>query len=201
MKNKYEKYTARREINPAFILNQIGKSALRRIEAKEKYRNLDIITIQLMCAFTMESVLNHIGKVVFRSKDKDGILWKLIERNEPRDKLDAIAEIIQIKIDYSILPFSDFSAFFSFRNEFAHGKTNLLFCEDIKENQIDDDNWLIMDKIPELQTKWEKTLSIANAKRWRESVYKISEILANYAKCYDPVRFGDFIDTSGQLKL
>ena len=107
---------------------------------------------------------------------------------------------MNIKVDFNILPFSDFSSFFTFRNQIVHGKTTILLSEDIKDKQIDEDNFPILESIPELQAKWEKIVSPKNAERWRDSVYKISEILSDHAKCYDAVRIGDFIDTSGELK-
>lgn len=69
----YRKYKVVREFNPAFDLNQIGSIESNRAKAGERYQCLNIITAQLMCALTMEAVLNIQGKRLFSD-------WENIER-------------------------------------------------------------------------------------------------------------------------
>jgi len=198
MKNTYKEYSANREINPAFVLNQIGKLAYSRAEKSLSPLQSDIITVQLMCALTMEATLNFIGNRIF-TKEKKEHIWTLIERCEPREKLNLIIKELDIRIDFSLAPFNNFESFFTFRNMFVHGKTAFYVKDKIKENQIDDDNFPIIDNIVEMQAKWEKNISLKNAKIWRNSVYEISDIISEKAKVYNPVRIGDFITTSGEL--
>jgi hypothetical protein len=199
MKNIYNKYSARREINPAFILNQIGKTALKRIEEKQKYKQLDIIIVQLMCGFSLEAALNHIGGKIYSKNKSDISIWKEVEWYNPNDKLNNIAEKLGISIDYSKKPFCYFNEIFKYRNRLVHGRTVILVYEDIKNINIDEDNFPIIDKIPEMKTKWEKVLSFNNAEKWRESVLQITQILCEKAETYNPIRTNDFIDTSGQI--
>ncbi len=200
MKNTYKKYSARREINPAFLLNQIGKLALSNINNKSKYQLLNIITIQLMCSFTMEAVLNHIGEKVYikRKMDKE---WEKVERYEPRQKLDSIAQIINLHIDYNSIPFGNFQALFTFRDHLVHGKTVVLVKDEIRNSQIDEDNFPIIKKIPEIQACWEKNISKENANQWRASVSEMAKVLSEKANTYDPIVFADFINTSGEIQV
>lgn len=199
MKNRYSKYSAKREINPAFILNQIGKAALKRLEDNQRNKQLDVIVTQLMCGFTLEAVLNHVGIKVFSSSDFDVLLWCGIERYSPKEKLDIIAKKIDYSINYQEKPFCYFNDIFKFRNEIVHGKTTVLICENVNDKQIDDDNFPLIDQIPGMKTKWEKNLSKGNAERWRESVKDITKILSEKANTYNPIITNDYVDTHGQM--
>jgi len=199
MKNRYAKYSARREINPAFILNQIGKVALKRVDENQKYKQLDIIIAQLMCGFTLEAVLNHFGKIIFSFSDLDVLLWNGIERYSPIEKMAIIAKKLDYNIKYQEKPFCYFNEIFMFRNQIVHGKTTVLFCDNVKDKQIDDENFPLIDQIPEMKTKWEKNLSQGNAERWRESIIEITKILSEIAHTYNPIETNDFVDTHGQM--
>lgn len=200
MKYSYKKYSVRREINPAFLLNQIGKLALKNINNQSKYQLLNAITIQLMCSFTMEAVLNHIGRKVYIDKSLEQE-WEKVERYEPRRKLDNIVQVINLQIDYTSIPFGDFQAIFTFRDHLVHGKTVVLVKDEIKNTQIDEDNFPIIKKIPEIQACWENNISIENAKQWRASVSEMAKVLSEKSNIYDPIVFADFIDTSGEIKV
>lgn len=189
---KYRKYKAAREVNPAFDLNQIGKIAFNRAKARERYQRLNIITAQLMCALTMEAVLNILGKRLFEN-------W---EENEHRfshkNKLEKIAKYLQIDLDAG--PFHLYPDIFRFRNNLVHAKPSMHFTNIFHENAIDKNGFPVIQDIPELLTDWEKVLNIETAKRWRKAVEQMSAILSEAAKCQNPINVDGAIDLWGELE-
>jgi hypothetical protein len=101
-----------REITPAFTLSSICAYALKKAETTEEGSQLEIITALLMCAFSMEAILNHVGVYLFTEKSEEPCLWDAIERLSPRKKLEAIAERSSLKIDFGAKPFRDFEPMF-----------------------------------------------------------------------------------------
>ena len=68
-------------------------------------------------AFALEAFLNHIGHNLFKC-------WDDLERRlGPREKLNIIAERLQVDVNYGILPWQIVKDLFDFRNEIAHGKS------------------------------------------------------------------------------
>ncbi len=194
-KTKYKKYQATREPTPAFTLNQIGKIAFNRAKNGERYQDLEIITAQLMCALTMEAVLNHIGKKLF---EKD---WEEVERSlNPKDKLKIIAEHSGVNIDLGSRPFQFLTENFKFRDDLVHAKSSKHFAEEIDQSKIDEDGFPMAHSIPELSTDWEKLCSIDTAEKWRKAVDSMSSRLSEAAKCQNPIKIGDIIDTWGELE-
>jgi len=193
-KKKYKKYQAVRESNPAFTLNQIGKIAFNRAKAGERYQQLEVISVQLMCALTMEAVLNHIGKKLFED-------WEKVERKlSPKDKLIMVAKHSELEIDLGSRPFQFLPEIFRFRDSLVHAKSSKHFANKIHENNIDENGFPIIQSIDELSTDWEKLCSIETAKKWRKAVDNISSILSEAAKCDDPIKIGDVIDTWGEIE-
>ena len=109
-----------REMSPAFWLNQVGGAALARAQESDSRAFLEIVTAQLMCALTMEAVLNHVGALVFEKASGEPQVWAAIERLRPRDKLGAIAERLQLELDHGSPPFQDFRPMFRFRDQLVH---------------------------------------------------------------------------------
>lgn len=193
-KTKYKKYQATRESTPAFTLNQIGKIAFNRAKNGERYQYLDIITAQLMCAFTMEAVLNHLGKKLFED-------WEVMERClKPKDKLIIIAERSGLGKVLGSRPFQFLTEIFKFRDDLVHAKLLKHHAKEIRQEQIGEDGFPIVQDIPDLSTDWEKLCSIDTAEKWREAVESMSSRLSEAAKCPNPIVYDGPIDTWAKIE-
>jgi len=190
----YTIHFAEREVTPSFTLNQIGKAAFKRAEAVERGWWEDIITAQLMCALAMEAVLNHVGEKAFGDARAT---WAVIDRATPRQKLDAIAERLGLTIDMGSFPFQHFGPMFQLRNALAHGRSLRLATSEIPPDAVDDNNWLIEDRVPDLRAPWENMCDLDTARIWRESVYAMSSALSKAVDCIDPILVGDNASWSG----
>jgi len=201
-------------------LNQIGKIAFNRAKAGERYQQLETITAQLMCALTMEAVLNYLGKQLFNNKeeierclDKKRLKklrenniefnnWEEIERIlTPKEKLRMIAKYSNLEINLSSSPFQDFSKIFGFRDNLVHAKSSYHFATTVKQSDIDENGLPMINKVSELTTDWEKLCNVKTAEKWRNAVYSMSSTLSNAAKCQDPVIIDGAIDTWGEIEV
>jgi len=193
-KTKYKEYQAMRESNPAFILNQIGKIAFNRAKAGKRYQYLDIIISQLMCAFSMEAALNHLGKKLFE-------YWEEVERDLKFDtKLLIIARHIGFDISRGLEPFQLLSEIIGFRNNLVHAKSSKHPAKEIHQNEIGEDGFPIVNRIPELLTDWEKLCSIDTAEKWLKAVDRMSSELSEAAKYQNPIKIGGIVDTWGVIE-
>jgi len=189
---KKMKYKAAREFNPAFDLNQIGKIAFNRAKSGERYQRLEIITAQLLCALTMEAVLNILGKRLFEN-------WEEIERGlNHKKKLQKIAK--HLKIDLGSSPFQLLPEIFTFRDSLVHARPSIHFTNVFHESTTDENGFPIIQGIPELLTDWEKLCNIETAERWRKAVEMMSSILSEAAQCPDPIKIDGAIDTWGEIE-
>jgi hypothetical protein len=117
-------------------------------------------------AFSLEAYLNHLGPKVYLS-------WKNLERLNPYEKLEVIAEKIGLDIDYGKRPWQTMKKLFSFRNLIAHGKTTK------KSQEITMPLKKYSEKIfnENLLTEWEEFSTEKNAERTRDDIKKIVNLL------------------------
>ena len=163
---KYKKYQAVRESIPAFTLNQIGKVALNRAKAGERYQYLEIITSQLMCGLTLEAVLNYIGK-----KLSDN--WEERERKlSIEKKIKEIAKGIGLDKQLDSYPFQLRHEISDFRNKIVHAKSSKHVAKEIRQDQIDEDGFPIVPSVSELMTDWEK--SVVHPLNWTHGQNKLN---------------------------
>ena len=114
-------------------------------------------------AFTFEAYLNHIGPKIFR-------FWKSLERLSPKDKLNVIAEKIDLEIDYGKRPWQIMKKLFGFRNDIAHGKSEVKVDEKV----------VLVEKLNNkemyafIETEWEMFCTEKNAKRSRDDVFNMA---------------------------
>jgi hypothetical protein len=118
-------------------------------------------------AFTLEAYLNHIGAKIFSC-------WEDLERLSPKNKLNVIAERLNVEIDYGKPPWQIMKNLFDFRNDIAHGKSVKVKSEIILplENHSEDDVSELFER-----TRWEKYCTEKNAVRAREDVESIVKIM------------------------
>ena len=118
-------------------------------------------------AFTLEAYLNHIGAKIFSC-------WEDLERLSPKEKLNVIAERLDIGIHYGKRPWQIMKKLFQFRNDIAHGKSIKITSEKIVplEKHSDDDFNELFER-----TRWEKYCTPLNAVRARDDVKCIVETL------------------------
>ena len=112
--------------------------------------------------------------------------WKYLERLKPREKLDLLADQIQLKPDYGTRPWQILKDVFDFRNTIAHGKSEEL--EDKTTQNLQD----YLSGIDFVQAQWEKFATENNALRAQEDVGKIATLLYNTAKVKHDGPLGPF---------
>lgn len=116
-------------------------------------------------AFTLEAYLNHIGPKLFDQ-------WYDVERLSPQEKLKLVLERLQIHANYGKRPWQVMRQLFSFRNDIAHGKSEVVKTKSNVPIRKHSENDFCF-----VQTKWEKYSTIANAQQAREDVEKIIKII------------------------
>ena len=122
-------------------------------------------------AFTLEAYLNHVGRELFNC-------WEDLERLGPREKMNLIAEHLEVPINYGNRPWQIMKELFGFRNAIAHGKsttfkppTKVVSAEE--EEPVEE--WIA-------QTEWEAFCTEKNAVKARKDVEKIVTITYEAAK-------------------
>ena len=124
-------------------------------------------------AFTFEAYLNHVGPKVFEC-------WLDLERLGPREKLNIIAEKLNLEIDYGIRPWQVMTQIFAFRNRIAHGKTEIVKRQETVSYSEQSDN-----KLGTMApTKWEEYCTKENAIRAREDVESMVKAI-HIAGCFE----------------
>jgi hypothetical protein len=115
-------------------------------------------------AFTVEAFLNHVGA-------NRTTFWSSVERKlSPPDKLDLLANLFGLKIDFSKRPFQTFKRMFRLRDALAHGKTESMTAESTQ--------FLREGECPQMpMTNWEKEINFRNAKIYLEDAKAIFQIL------------------------
>ena len=125
-------------------------------------------------AFTLEAYLNHIGSKIFTC-------WKDLERLSPKEKLNVIAERLNVDVNYGKKPWQIMKELFQFRNDIAHGKNIKVKPENEiipLEKYLDDNSHELFELEP---TRWEKYCTEKNAVRAREDIKAIVKIIHNAA--------------------
>ncbi len=113
-------------------------------------------------AFTLEAYFNHIGPQLFKC-------WSDLERLGPKEKLNIIAERLSIKIEYGKPPWQVMKHLFGFRNDIAHGKSQIIRLSKIVPQRKFSDI-----RLGELvRTEWEIYCTKINAQKAREDVEAI----------------------------
>jgi len=109
--------------------------------------------------------------------------WEDFERySSPDEKLDKISELLQLNVDKGRRPFQTYKSIFDFRNDIVHAKTIKL--EETTSFPID--KFLKADELPPIPlTKWEKTLTAKDAKRFFEDSKIIINVLHQKANLGD----------------
>lgn len=132
-------------------------------EAKGSYHQyLACITF---IAFTLEAFLNHIGEALFDS-------WMDLEQLNVRGKFAIISDKLRLVPDYGAMPWQIVPELVAFRNKVAHGKNERLFEEIVlPEDKYDD----YLNKF--LQTQWQQTATMSNAKRFKEQLRQLCLII------------------------
>jgi len=122
-------------------------------------------------AFALEAFLNWLGPQLI-------LHWNYLERLKPREKLDLLNDLTQLKPDYSSRPWQIVKVLFAFRNDLAHGKP-----ESLKADSTED-----LNEVPDrhlgqtIQTEWERFCTEENAVSAREDVEKIADLLYQKAE-------------------
>lgn len=122
----------------------------------------------LLCAFTLEAFLNHLGRIRFPSN------WKDFEYKRPIEKLDDVSSILNLDISKGERPFQTFKQIFDFRNDLVHAKP----AEVSAIVEFPFDEFLKPDKLPpDPLTNWEKSLSPDTAEMYFEDTKEMIRIL------------------------
>jgi hypothetical protein len=103
--------------------------------------------------------------------------WQYLERLRPKDKINLLADRLEVSIDYGVRPWQVLKQLFGFRNDIAHGKPEKLMSEEVDVLDRDLENSVNVF----LRTEWEKFCTKENAERSRLDVKAIIETLHNAA--------------------
>lgn len=131
-------------------------------------------------AFYVEAFLNWLGPQLIPH-------WKYLERLKPREKLDLLADLIQVKPDYGGRLWQIVKELFEFRNAVAHGEP-----ETLKSESYEDLNAFLSGKIDFVQTDWASLGTEEYAVRANEDVEKIANILYEKANLKHKGPLGPF---------
>jgi hypothetical protein len=140
-------------------------------EAKSSVRGRlhNLMTSMLFCAFTIEAFLNHLLEITFPD------FWEPLKRRlRTREKLDVLSVNFNFQPDFGKRPFQTFEKIMKFRNLLVHAKTETLITEG--EFILEDG-----ESFPELQTEWEKLLTIDHARRFLDDTKEIVTRIAEAA--------------------
>jgi hypothetical protein len=122
-------------------------------------------------AFTLEAYLNHVGLKLFTC-------WEDLERLGSKEKLNLIAEHLEVPANYAVRPWQVMKELFSLRNALAHGKSRIL-KPPAKVVSVDDEEpiekWIA-------RTEWEQFCTEENAIKARADVAKIAKTIYEAAK-------------------
>jgi hypothetical protein len=132
-------------------------------------------------AFALEAFLNWLGPQIIPH-------WKYLERLTPREKLDLVADIVQMKPDYGSRPWQIVKDLFDFRNALAHGKP-----ENVESEGREDLNDILKSGQQDLvRTQWEHFVTEKNAIRAQEDVERIATTLYKTANVKHKGPLGPF---------
>lgn len=159
--------SAHRTIRTFALLWSVSYDCFQRAENDENGRTFMLCASMVFSAFTVEAFLNHVGanRIEF---------WDYIERNSWRNKLKLFSMRFGISIDYRKRPFHTVKLMFQFRDALAHGKTKTM-TEDTIQN-------LREGQRPTLpMTKWEKKITLRNAKLYLHDIDAVVHIFCDKA--------------------
>ena len=183
MTRKKYRVDAESEVNTFVYLYFAARNALLLAKASENNRLYNCMGAIVFSAFCLEAYLNHIGSIKFEFWD-DELKKDLSSKN----KLKMIAHEIGYIPDTSRPPFQSFSFLFKFRNQMAHGKSEVI--SESKEMILqNEDDASVLTFIPE--TWWQKQCNLKVAEQSVEDVKAIVTELSKKAGLTDRP-FGTF---------
>ena len=116
-------------------------------------------------AFTLEAFLNHVGEELFKS-------WAALEKLSPKEKINVIAEKLELEVDWGAMPWQVVPEIIGVRNKIAHGKNELL--QD--ERMLSIDNYdKRMGEI--LRAHWQDYATRENAESARKNIEQLCKAI------------------------
>jgi len=148
-----------KEIRTYYDLNH-GSDALIRIANEFPQGSyFTLMSSILLRAFALEAYLNDIGAKTF-------VFWEEVDSIRVLDKYNLFCKHLKIDADYSKRPYQTLKELFKFRNEIAHGRSQLINVT--KEVSSLEDPF---DHIP--KPKWKEYCNLKNAERVKKDIEKI----------------------------
>ncbi len=112
MKLRYRSYSF------AYLLMAVHKAQGRVRREKRFHPFADCLSMLVFSAMALEAFVNHLGPKVFEE-------WKpLKQKLSPREKLQLIAEVRGIRIDWGSRPYQAVHEIIRFRNAVAHAESS-----------------------------------------------------------------------------
>ncbi|MDG3002581.1 hypothetical protein [Paludisphaera mucosa] len=145
----------------------VSRFLLQEGVEREEGSLLNFMASLTYTAFSFEACLNHVGQEIFPD-----LAWKAIERLSPRSKLEVIAEKLELKLDFGRKPWSVMIDLFRFRDQIAHGKSEIL--EDTSEVPLVDHQEHAWTFTP---AKWEKYRTREHAEDARAQVEEMVKLI------------------------
>ncbi len=167
-----------REVRTYHSLWQTSQCLLEKGQADSTGSFYQFMASLVFTAFTLEAYLNHIGPEVFKC-------WDDLERLGPRQKLNVIAERLQVDVNYGHRPWQVMKRLFGFRSDIAHGKSEVVKISHREPLDRHSD-----DQFGEFErTEWEKYCTEKNVLRAKEDVKKIVHALHEAGQFEDDYPF------------
>jgi hypothetical protein len=160
-----------REVNTYADMWHTSRCLLDRGIENQKGCYHQFMSSLVFTAFTLEAYFNHIGPQLFQC-------WPDLERLGPKEKLNVIAERLSVKIEYSKRPWQVMKHLFEFRNDIAHGKSQIIKRLKIVPHRKFSDARLG----EQVRTEWEKYCTKLNAQKARVDVEAIINELHRIGK-------------------
>jgi hypothetical protein len=184
-----------RSVNPASHLNRIGKQALDRApDLQGDAQQLEVMTAMLMCALTVEALLNYLGHHLFVVVLGEPDLRDIYQWLDPVSKVRAIESIAGVQL-LGRHPFQAMTPIFEFRDCMVHGRPGHTRSDSPEADWFDPDGY-IHGTPADLLTGWEQQVSPGTAVAWRGCVDEMAKALAAAVDCFNPLRLRETTDYS-----
>lgn len=190
--SKKVKVTSDREVKTYSEFWHTSSCLLEMAKDFEKGSFHLVMSSLVFTAFSFEAFLNHIGSKVF-------LCWDDLEKLNPKEKLNVIAEKLNIDAEYGKQPWQIINQLFKFRNEIAHGKTKYISMSKIES--LEKYNKYYGPGSYRAETNWEKYCTVENAVLARTNVVSMVNILISAANLKNEYPFQFDLETGGGTML
>ena len=163
--------TEERYFSPHHLLLRVASTSVMEAQgAFVRAREFHILTAMVMSALAVESLCNAVGYRVVPG-------WKDFEQISAWAKIRLICGALGIKFDKGCAPWQQLQILLTFRNAIAHGKPERVVVKG--KFSMSDYKKLIINRFGEPLSKFEKGLTVENARLSVASVRMVENLLTS----------------------